>query len=84
LIYFFIYLFLIISQARFIYYDGLKPSIPKFLHILFFLLGIGRAIWLQYDPHNLRDTANPFFENLIYGLGLYIIVFAYVLVVMLW
>jgi len=73
-----------IQLARFIYLDGYKPTIQKMLHVLFVFLGIGRVIWLLIDPHNLKHKIQPILENLLYGFGVYFIVFSYLLVVMLW
>jgi hypothetical protein len=77
-------LFVFFVQIRFWWLLGCAITIQKLLHFLFVLLGIGRAIWLQYDPHDLRQISNPYVDNIIYGLGLYIIAFSYIVVVMLW
>jgi len=73
-----------IQLARFIFLDGCKPTIPKMLHFLFLVLGIVRVAWLAIDPHDLKGRLNPVLENLLYGFGVYSIIFSYMLVVMLW
>lgn len=69
-------------------------SIQNFLHVIFFLLGVGllifsihlleRVVWLQIDPHGLKGILPPIVENVLYGFGIDVIVFSYLLVVMLW
>jgi len=76
-----------VQLLRFLMADGCshrRGGIQKLLHILFFIMGIGRIVWLWWDPHNLKGTLDPVFENLSNSLGIFVIVFSYLLVVMLW
>jgi len=74
----------LIQLIRFIVLDGFTPTIQKFLHLVFFLLGVGRLCWLLIDPHNVLKILPAIVENVLYGSGVYFIIFAYLLVVMLW
>jgi len=61
-----------------------QSPIQYLLHVLFLVMAIGRTLWLVVDPHNLRNSLNPIAENIGNSLGIYAIVFAYLLVVLLW
>jgi len=81
----FIALISAIQLARFFYSDGFSIDIQKVQHILFLILGIERLVWLLIDPHYLKkEYISEILENLVYGLGLFIIVLSYMLLVMLW
>lgn len=43
-----------------------------------------RIIWLLIDPHNLNGILDPYLENILNGIGLYVNVLSYILIVMLW
>jgi len=64
--------------------EGCTPTIPKILMCVFLFLGIERVVWLLIDPHDLKHKMNPVVENILFGVGDYLIFCAYMLVVMLW
>jgi len=73
-----------IQITKYVVHEGTSPTIPKILMFLFFFLGIERVIWLLIDPHDLKHKLNPIVENILFGVGDYVIFCAYMLVVMLW